>query len=135
MINPHNAPKAAQGRTKTRLVLDPARAPVVAQIFAWRTADRLGAMTIANRLNADPAAYPSPKPGGWTTGRVYAILRNPKYTGHMVYGRRRSTGGRRFHDRPPGPVDLVPRTDPPGDHHPRHLGHRPDHRCRARQQP
>ena len=29
-----------------------------------------------------------------------AILRNPKYTGHMVYGRRRSTGSRRFHDAP-----------------------------------
>jgi len=81
-------------------VLDAHRAPVVAQIFTWRTVDKLGATTIANRLNADPAAYPSPKPGGWTTGTVYAILRNPKYTGHMVYGRRRSTGRRRFHDVP-----------------------------------
>jgi len=95
-----NPAKAAQGRTKTRLVLDAHRAPVVAQIFTWRTVDKLGATTIANRLNADPAAYPSPKPGGWTTGTVYAILRNPKYTGHMVYGRRRSTGRRRFHDVP-----------------------------------
>jgi len=34
-----------------------------------------------------------------------------------------------------GPVDLVPRADPPGDRHPRHLGHRPDHRRRARQRP
>jgi site-specific DNA recombinase len=98
---PHPSPaKAAQGRTKTRLLLDPQRAPVVAQIFTWRTVDRVGATTIARRLNADPAACPSPKPGGWTTGGVYAILRNPKYTGHMVYGRRRSTGSRRFHDAP-----------------------------------
>jgi len=57
-----NPAKAAQGRTKTRLVLDAHRAPVVAQIFTWRTVDKLGATTIANRLNADPAAYPSPKP-------------------------------------------------------------------------
>ena len=62
------AVKAAQGRTKARLVLDPARAPVAAQIFTWRTVDRLGVTTITNRLNAGPAAYPSPKPGGWTAG-------------------------------------------------------------------
>ena len=46
------------------------------------------------------AATPHPSPGGWTPGSVYAILRNPKYTGHMVYGRRRSTGSRRFHTVP-----------------------------------
>src|ERR1051326_8948402 len=98
---PHpNPAKAAQGRTKTRLLLDPLRAPVVAQIYAWRTGDRLGVTTITNRLNADPAAYPSPKPGGWNTTTVYALLANPKYTGHMVYGRRRSAGRRRFHTVP-----------------------------------
>ena len=91
---PHpNPAKAAQGRTKTRLALDPQRAPVVAQVFTWRTVDKLGVTTITNRLNADPAAYPSPRPGGWTASTVYAILRNPKYTGHMVYGRRHRSGG------------------------------------------
>ena len=91
---PHpNPAKAAQGRTKTRLILDPARAPVVEQIFTWRTADKLGVTTITNRLNADPAAYPSPQPGGWNSTTVYALLGNPKYTGHMVYGRRRSQAG------------------------------------------
>jgi Recombinase/Recombinase zinc beta ribbon domain len=73
---------------------------VVAQIFTWRTVDNLGVITITNRLNADPAAYPSPKPGGWNSTTVYALLGNPKYTGHMVYGRRRSTGRRRFHTVP-----------------------------------
>ena len=45
---PHPVPvKASQGRTKTRLTLDPARAPVVKQIFTWRTVDKLGMPTIA----------------------------------------------------------------------------------------
>jgi site-specific DNA recombinase len=87
---PHPVPvKASQGRTKTRLVLDPGRVPAVAAIFAWRTRDKLGGYTIAQRLAADPASYPPPHGGYWTENTVYSILRNPKYTGHMVYGRRR----------------------------------------------
>ena len=93
---PHPVPvKASQGRTKTRLVLDPVRAPVVAQIFTWRTVDKLGMPTIAARLNADPARYPAPGSKGWTTQGVNTLLRNPKYTGHMVYGRIRKRNGRR----------------------------------------
>ena len=58
---PHPVPvKASQGRTKTRLALDPERAPVVEQIFTWRVIDKLGMPTIAARLNADPARYPAP---------------------------------------------------------------------------
>jgi site-specific DNA recombinase len=93
---PHPVPvKASQGRTKTRLALDPVRAPVVAQIFTWRTVDKLGMPTIAARLNADPARYPAPGTRGWTTQGVSTLLRNPKYTGHMVYGRIRKRNGRR----------------------------------------
>jgi len=94
---PHPVPvKASQGRSKTRLALDPVRAPVVAQIFTWRVVHKLGMPTIAARLNADPARYPPPNPGkGWTTQTVYAILGNPKATGHMVYGRVRKRNGRR----------------------------------------
>jgi len=100
---PHpNPAKAAQGRTKTRLILDPATAPAVAAIFTWRTVDKLGVPTIAGRLNADPAAYPPPggKPG-WTVATIRAILANPKYTGHMVFGRRRTRNGRTV----PAPMD------------------------------
>jgi hypothetical protein len=69
---------------------------VVEQIFTWRVTHKLGMPTIAARLNADPARYPAPRPGsGWTTQTVYAILGNPKYTGHMVYGRVRTRNGRR----------------------------------------
>ena len=93
---PHPVPaKASQGRTKTRLALDPQRAPVVEQIFTWRVVRKLGMPTIAARLNQDPARYPAPTGKGWTTQTVYAVLGNPKYTGHMVYGRIRKRQGRR----------------------------------------
>jgi site-specific DNA recombinase len=97
---PHPVPfKAAQGRTKARLVLDPDRAPVIAQIFTWRTVDKLGIPAIAARLNADPARYPAPNPAaltGWTASNITAMLRNPKYTGYTVYGRHRTRNGRRI---------------------------------------
>src|SRR5215467_13803254 len=92
---PHPVPmKAAQGRTKTLLVLDPPHDRAIKDIFTWRTEKKLGINTIVNRLNADLATYP--KPGGWTVSTVAAILANPKYTGHQVFGRRRRIpGGRR----------------------------------------
>jgi hypothetical protein len=68
---------------------------VVAQIFTWRVIGKLGMPAIAARLNKDPARYPAPTGKGWTTQTVHAILRNPKYTGHMVYGRIRKLGGHR----------------------------------------
>ena len=100
---PHPVPfKAAQGRTKSRLTLDPDRAPVIAQMYTWRTVDKLGCPAIAARLNADPAACPPPNPGtGWTAQNVRVMLANPKYTGHMVYGRHRTRNGRRT----PAPMD------------------------------
>ena len=84
---PHPVPvKASQGRTKTRLALDPDRAPVVEQIFTWRTVDKLGMPTIAARLNADPARYPAPAGKGWTTQTVFAVLRQPQV--HRAHGLR-----------------------------------------------
>ena len=65
---PHPVPvKAAQGRTKTRLTLDPVRAPVVEQIFTWRTVDKLGMPD--HRRPAERRPGPLPRPGrrpGWT---------------------------------------------------------------------
>ena len=86
--------KAAQGRTKTRLVLDPVRGPVVAAIYTWRIEDQLGVPAITGRLNADHAQFPPPDGQHWAQATVAAILANPKYTGYMVYGRRRKTGRR-----------------------------------------
>jgi site-specific DNA recombinase len=63
---PHPVPmKAAQGRTKTLLVLDPPHDQAVADIFAWRVVDKLGIRTITGKLNADPGTYPSPNGRGW----------------------------------------------------------------------
>jgi hypothetical protein len=88
------AVKAAQGHSKSRLIIDPQRAPVVAQIFAWRVRDKMGTPAITARLNAGLDACPPPKGTAWTVTTVSAILANPKYTGYMVFGRRRTTGGR-----------------------------------------
>ena len=82
-----------------------------------------------------PGPLPAPRPrSGWTTQTVYAILGNPKYTGHMVYGRVRTRNGRRV-TVPPDQWLWSPAARPPGDHRPGHLGRRPGHRRRARHQP
>jgi site-specific DNA recombinase len=71
--------KAAQGRTKTRLLLDPLRGPVVAAIYTWRVDGHLGIPTITQRLNADHVTYPPPD-GYWLDATVASILANPKCT-------------------------------------------------------
>jgi site-specific DNA recombinase len=87
--------KRAEGKTKTRLIPDPVRGPVVTQIFRWRGLERISAGDIAHRLNTDPDRYPPPQPAGkrpvgaWTTKAVLDILANPKYTGYMVWNRRK----------------------------------------------
>jgi site-specific DNA recombinase len=101
--HPHPNPvKAAQGRTKTRLILDPAAAPAISVIFHWRVVEKLGVPTITARLNASLALYPAPLgKAGWTASTVYSILANPKYTGRMVYGRSRTRNGKTA----PAPAD------------------------------
>jgi hypothetical protein len=90
--------KAHEGRTKHRLTPDPARGPVVTQIFLWRAVHRLGYHDIAARLNLDPVRYPPPDPilgegrrriGAWTANSVREVLDNPKHTGYMVWNRRK----------------------------------------------
>ena len=93
---PHPVPaRRAEGRTKTRLVPGPLRAPVVLQVFKWRASERLGYGAIADRLNADPDRYPVPvsrdtarQREAWGRSSVREVLTNPKYTGYMVWNRR-----------------------------------------------
>ena len=98
-VERHPVPaKAALGNVKRRLVRDPVRGAVVTQIFAWRVVEKLTLGQIADRLNLEPDHYPPPEPipgrgrrpvGQWTKGSVRDVLSNPKYTGHMVYNRRK----------------------------------------------
>ncbi|GAA1814995.1 recombinase family protein [Planosporangium flavigriseum] len=95
--------KAAEGLTKTRLVPDPQRAPVVAHIFRLRVVERLGFDAIAARLNRDHDRYPVPEPtsphrrrGTWSGSAVRDIVTNPKYTGYMVWNRRATKSGGRI---------------------------------------
>ena len=83
---PHPVPvKAAQGRTKTRLVLDPLRAAGGgADLHLARRRDRLGISTITNRLNADHDTYPPPKGDTWTLHGVYAHPGQPQI--HRAHG-------------------------------------------------
>ena len=98
---PHPVPaRRAEGKHKTRLIPDPERADIVRQIFHWRISERLGYRVIAERLNLDLAVYPPPMPtdprravGRWTGSAVREILKNPKYTGHMVWNRRATKKG------------------------------------------
>lgn len=101
---PHPVPaRREQGKAKTRLVLDPVRAPVVRYIYDLYLSTGLGLVQIRDLLNADPGAYPPPTPpdparavGKWSTSSLWEILRNPKYTGYMVWNRRaRKSAGNR----------------------------------------
>jgi site-specific DNA recombinase len=100
VVEKHPVPaKAALGKVKRRLVSDPERGPVVTQIYTWRVVEKLSYDDIAERLNLDPKRYPPPEPilgrgrraiGSWTKGSVRDVLCNPKYTGYMVYNRRKN---------------------------------------------
>ena len=96
---PDPAPGPGQGRPGPHQdPADPRPGPRPGRRADLHLADRGQARlpAIAARLNADPAAYPPPTraPGGprRPSGPCCA---NPKYTGHMVYGRIRTRNGRR----------------------------------------
>jgi site-specific DNA recombinase len=92
-----NAEKARLGATLNRLEPDPGTASTVQRIFAERLAGR-SYSAIARLLNE--GGIPSPSAvdrarnshrdtNGWAASAVRAILTNPRYTGHEVWGRQR----------------------------------------------
>ncbi|GAA4467031.1 recombinase family protein [Phytohabitans houttuyneae] len=92
------------GKNKSVLIKDPKRGPVVTQMFRWRIEERLNYRQIASRLNEDLIRYPAPTParketalGEWTWAVVRNILKNPKYTGYMVWNRTTTRTGATVH--------------------------------------
>jgi len=76
----------------------PDRVEIVQRIFLWYVRDGMGFRSIADQLNAE--GIPSPRGGKWSMTTVRSMLRNPVYTGDMVWNRRtmakfhRVAGGR-----------------------------------------
>lgn len=100
--NPH---KAREGRKKHRLVPDPVRALIVLEVFEDYCLRGMGLGEICDKLNADLDRYPPPKRNRkdemplrqtWSRSQIWAMLRNPKYTGYNVWGRHDKRRGRPF---------------------------------------
>jgi site-specific DNA recombinase len=83
-------------RAPHRVRLDPGKAAVVGQLFAWYTDLRslVTLHSVAKRLSDSRLPTPRGKPR-WTVTSVRNILRNPAYTGTAYWGKTRSTPARR----------------------------------------
>jgi site-specific DNA recombinase len=98
--NPH---KAREGKKKHKLVVDPARGPIVVTVFEDYCVRGLGLGEILNKLNRDLERFPPPKrnrkdedglPQTWSRSQLWAMLRNPKYTGYNIWNRHDKRRGR-----------------------------------------
>jgi len=98
--------RAKAGDTKSRLVVDPEQAPVIAEIFD-RFLAGAGYKEIANELNR-PGGPPPPShvdstrntSGKWAKMTIKSMLENPTYTGRLYWNRLDS----RAHKQGVGPV-------------------------------
>lgn len=97
-IGPHPHPeKAAMGVQLHQLEPDPAAAPAVRRIFSeylagkgyYAIAEGLTADCIASPAGYDPARNRHRRGVAWSKTAVRAILLNPRYTGHQVWGKQR----------------------------------------------
>ena len=93
--SPHPvAARARDGETKSRLVPDLAQAEVVAEIFHLWVDKGFGCKALADHLNR-PGGPPSPSHvdtrrnvrGDWAKSTIWAMLKNPTYTGRLVWNR------------------------------------------------
>lgn len=88
---PHPVPaRRVEGATKTRLVPDPVRAPVVHQIFTWRVVEQLGYAAIVKAQRRPPplpsSRLPRPGPPPGVLGALLG-LRDPEEPEiHRVHG-------------------------------------------------
>ena len=133
--HPHPNPmKAGMGLTRHKLAADPDTAPWVPRIFEWRILDHLALTAIARRL--DELGAPCPGGQRWSGSTVDAILKNPKYTGYMVWGRSKRNGPGRSAAALKVPADQwlwSPEPSPPRADRPGHLERSPGRRQTARQ--
>ena len=127
---PHPAPsKASQGRTKTLLVLDEQRAPIIAAIYQMRAEEKLGVPGHPRPAVRRPGHLPARRP------RHRLDARRPVFDPgqpeiHRVPGVRPDPPGQA---RPARPVVLAGPAHPPRDRRPRGLAGRPAGRGRAPQ--
>jgi site-specific DNA recombinase len=92
---PHTNPaRAAAGETKSRLVIDPAEAPIVLEILMLWATKELGVSAIADLLNKRGVPRPTATNSRlnatrrWAPAMINAMLRNPVYVGKQVWDRR-----------------------------------------------
>ena len=79
------------------------RSRLYLKLFEFSTSHQISLHVRSPGLNADPAAYPSGRPRVDQT-TITGILRNPKYTGYMVFGRKRTINGKK---RPVPPAEWL----------------------------
>ncbi|HKC72753.1 MAG TPA: recombinase family protein [Chloroflexota bacterium] len=74
------------------MVIDEHYGPLVQQVFATYGVERWTMRSIVRWLNGQVATYPNPdSPSGiWTIERLSRILRNPIYSGQIVWGKTKS---------------------------------------------
>lgn len=98
-VGPHpNPSRAPDGRMLHALQRDPVTAPAIELIFAMRLAGASPAETARELVDLgfpspsahDPRRNPQRVGVGWPKSAVRAILANPTYTGHTVWGRQPS---------------------------------------------
>lgn len=82
-----------RGNRTTRLVIDPAREPVILALFDM-AADGIGASAVARRMNAAGHRTKTGKP--WTGRRVQSALANPVYAGRVVRRGKGSIKGKTY---------------------------------------
>lgn len=80
-------------KTKARLEIDDTAAPTIRLIFELASAGHSVA-SIAKRLNSD--GIPTPRNTRWRYKQIGFIIRNPVYTGALVYGKTVKAHGRRM---------------------------------------
>jgi site-specific DNA recombinase len=106
---------AERPRDPSRVQIDPVKAAVVQQIFAWYTdlQQSVSLYGVAKQLNDD--GIPAPRNGKhWSAAAIRGILRNPAYTGTAYSGRTRSVPAqqRKSALQPVGPGVSVQPTPP-----------------------